>query len=550
MKRAEIYRELAKKILGKDLYDDCYSFFRECLIRKSMYKIILTRRCFSLFKIFSVILKADGIENEYGTIITDNAVSLNMEEIRRALNDKNESGYGSASVLIIDDIIIYGRTINELLNRIFDSVNTVPFFGLRVICMVKSTGSIIDEKYKDLILSRYGASSVGWKKYSYKFSKLIKAADISNTSYIVSYRGSLENKSGNFAETCSQKMYFINNDELNELNVKPYVLSVSLKEGNFCGLVRVYIYNKIRSFLIAPLIILNEMDMHVADNISRQVAQLYCDGAEKTKVLLERGEKETKMRMLTLLASHVLLNDFAKKYGVPLTATKFSCEELFDNKEIIEFNFGKEYSLEFEAIGKKILVSESDLFTYKSDGIYDNTKIFENFIFKKAMQDNAAAKDDASKRREGFWTMLNGESLFDEKYAGNIMNTLDNGIAALKGVVSGEKFRSLLYSGEQAFRVASNVCPEILPALYQLEKLSYLYDKNSYSAYMGFLKYCDAKKLICSDKIQQLKKYIDVLEENGQQISDVTYMEATDDDGLAYLAEDFFEKQILEKVDV
>lgn len=550
MKRAEIYRKLAKEILGKDLYDDCYSFFRECFTRKSMYKIILTRRCFSLFKIFSVILKADGIENEYGMIITDNAVSLNMEEIRSALGDKNERGYGSASVLIIDDIIIYGRTINELLNRIFDSVNTDSFFRLRVICMVKNTGSIIDEKYKDLILSRYGASSVGWKKYSYKFSKLIKAADISNTSYIVSYRGSLENISGNFAETCFQKMYFIKNNELNDLKVKPYVLCVSLKNGNFCGLVRVYIYNKIRSFLIAPLIILNEMDMQAADEISRQVAKLYCDDAEKTKALLERGEKETKMRMLTLLASHVLLNDFAKKHGVPLTATEFSCEGLYDNEEIIEFNFGKEYSLEFEVIGKKILVSESDLFNYKSEGIYDDTKIFENFIFNKAMQDNAAAKEDVSKRREGFWTMLNGESLFDEKYAGNIMNTLDNGIAALKGVVRGEKFRSLLYSGEQAFRVMSNVCPKILPAMYQLEKLSYLYDKDSYSAYMGFLECREVKKRISSDIIRQLKEYIEVLKENGQQISDVTYMEATDDDELADLAEDFFEKEFLEKVDV
>ncbi len=553
MERSETYKTLAKRILGDDLYDDCYNFFRECFMRRSLYKIILTRRCFSLFKIFSVILKADRIDNQYGTIITDNAVSLNKTMIREALSNKNEEGFGSASVLIIDDIIIYGRTINELLSHIFDSVKIDYLLRLRVICMIENTGSMIDEKYRNLVLSHKGASSVEWKKYSYKFSRLIKAADISNTSYIVSYRGVLDKIGVDFVKICSRNMFFIKNKELSDLNIDQYVLSVSLKNGDFCGLVRVYIYKEIGSFLIAPLIIPNEMDLKTADEKSKKLVELYCKGVTKTAALLESGEEETKMRMLTLLMSHVLLNDFVKKYGIPMTPLNLSNESemMYDNVEIIRYNFGVDYSNEFEIISKQIQDSKSDEFIYKSEGIYDDTKIFENFIFAKAMQDNAAAREDDSKRRIGFRKREDGLLLFEKKFAGNIMNTLDNGIAALRGFVDESKFSPLLYPGEQAFRVMSDVYPEILPAMYQLEKLSYLYDRNSYSVYIEFLKSQNITRKINDDNIiHQLNEYIQVLKENNQQISDVTYMEVTDDDELVDLAEDFFYNTILEKADV
>lgn len=532
MSKAEKYEKLALEYLGEDLYDICFYFYKDLLTRNNKYKILLTRRCFSLYKIFRVILKAHGIGNRQGTvIITDNAIPVYLSELRNALTRQGDDG--TASVVIFDDIIIYGRTVNGILDQIFGSLGSDCYDRFRVKTIFNSSYSRIDKKYEKNVLSCNGAGSIEWKGYSCSFSKLIKAVDISNTTYVISYCADI---SDTVKRLCTEKLYFIKNDELKDLKVKPYALAVSEKNDVFCGLVRIYIYEELGSVLIAPLIILKDFDTGAMAEILKMVIDKYCGGAEQTKNLLKEGDPEVKMRLLSLLLSHVMLCDFARRYGLSLNDLS-----RYDYREILDCNFGIGVSNEFETLNKNISSVEVDCFSYCSEGIFDYTKIFEDFIFEKAMQDNEAALRDITQKRRGF-THMYGESLFLKKFAGNIMNTLDNGIAALKCRFCDGKYKSLVYSGEQVFRVISDDYTNILPALQYIDEASFLRNINNYELYDRFLQLDEIKTKFSDDRYKQLLKYIDILKDHNQQISDVMCDEADENDELVRLAVDFFKK--------
>ena len=79
----------------------------------------MTKRCFSVDKIFLPILTSKGINNEYGKIISDKALPFYSEDINTILSDSKNN---NISVLIMDDIIIFGRTINSLIEQIMSRV--------------------------------------------------------------------------------------------------------------------------------------------------------------------------------------------------------------------------------------------------------------------------------------------------------------------------------------------------------------------------------------------------------------------------------------------
>lgn len=80
-------KETAENILGSQKYKTCHDFFKDFLQSSCSYKIIMTRRCFSLFRIFLPILNGENIHNAEGTqIITDKAISIHSRGIINTLN--------------------------------------------------------------------------------------------------------------------------------------------------------------------------------------------------------------------------------------------------------------------------------------------------------------------------------------------------------------------------------------------------------------------------------------------------------------------------------
>lgn len=554
------HEEYAREILGNVLFDQCFSFFKEVFCRKSEFKIILTRRCFSLFKIFAPILEAHGIRNsEKTTIITDNAIDANIEEIKMTLKRQNVSGI--ASVLIVDDIIVYGRTIHAILDRILDDSDSTKN-NLRIMCIVNSVQNHLNEKYSDLILTRYTASSVGWKEYSYIFSKLIKAFDVANTSYIVSAVLPKEKVDESFIDFCNKDMLCTTPQELKRNSVESYVISADLTDSalgmlkiqqKLCGFIRMYTYEKLGTVVISPLLILNNLSTNEMGDMLLVFAESFCKDAKiLNSLLINKDESlgQYKMRMFTLLLSHLMLRDFMTTRNIP-----FDCNDT-DFNEIIRYNFSislLEDFKKFDSACSCFINNSSDrYFNYTSEGISSEYEELEKLLFDKAMADNDAVKKDQSCRQQGFNT-LDKKPLFVKKFIAGIMVLLDNGLAALKVEYHPSKeycVSSLVYPGEQALRAMSDKWKSLLPSLYALENFSKMYNLNCYEQYQKFSELVYKKGMHQGD-FEKFKSYLDILERNHQQISDVMCIDYTKDleteiEAILDMLNEF-EKEVLKK---
>lgn len=524
--------EQVKYILGEPLFEECLSFFEEMFERVSEYKIILTRRCFSLFKVFDPILRSKNIKNMHGTIISDNAIDFYIDKIRDVLNSPPH--LGTASVIIIDDIIIYGRTVSTVLDRLFMNE---PKRNIQVLCMFHNTKSLLSTEYSELVISRYGASSLEWKEYSCAFSRLIKSADIANTSYIVSARIQLESfaKHG-FVSNIADHMVYITPKELQELNIESYVTVAKLTE-DFCklstaitGFVRVYLYKELKSILISPLVILDNLSISDIKSISSRLLDFGNDEALNS-LLLSEDEKlySYKMRLLSLLLSHLLLRDFISKSGFMIDSNDF------DYKEIVPYNFSDMLLVSFKIFDEEISKLKKNYFSYTTQGILTDFHELEDYVFQKAMEDNHSANSNSTRRQVGFRN-LNGENLFSQKYAGGLMAMIDNGLAALRTHFSDEDHRgvSLAYPGEQAFRIMNDRYPDLLPAMYALENIAYVCGKESYKLYKDFCDFVHTNGLLQDNEHEDFLKYVEILEHNNQQISDVMCIDESKQDTEVY----------------
>lgn len=511
--------EQVKYILGETLFEECLSFFEEMFERVSEYKIILTRRCFSLFKIFAPILRSKNMRNMYGTIISDNAIDFYIDEIREALISPPKPR--TASVIILDDIIIYGRTVSSVLNRL---LTDGPKHNIQVLCMFHNTNSLLSAEYSELVLSRYGASSLEWKDYSGAFSRLIKSADVANTSYIVSARIQPENfAKHDFVSTIVDHMVYITPKELQELNIESYVVAAELTEEFYesltriTGFVRVYLYKELESILISPLVILDNLSISDIRLISYRLLDLCGDDTLKRLLL---SEDETlysyKMRLLSLLLSHILLRDFLSKNGFMIDRNDF------DYKAIIQYNFSENFLVSFELFDEKISKLKKEYFTYATKDILIDFHELEDYVFRKAMEDNNSATINSTQRQAGF-SDFKGEYLFSQKYAGGLMAMIDNGLAALRTFFSDEDHSvvSLIYPGEQAFRIMNDKYLDLLPAMYALENIAHICEKESYELYKKFCYLVYTNELLQDKEYEDFLKYVEILEFNNQQISDV-----------------------------
>lgn len=555
----------AIEILGEEIYYDCIAFFQEILERNSEYKIILTRRCFTLFKIFYPILIQKGIGNQYGKIITDKALGLYSDEITELLLNSIDSE--NAVVLVVDDIIIYGRTINSILDEIVSKANEYEMRrnlidNMLVRCIMQNKfKSQIKEEYSKMILAQSFGSKSNWKKLSSKFSALIKSANIANTSYIISYKTDLdvELRVNDFCKYCNENMVRKTSAELKSLNVESYMMNATVNNNILLSKfvasswIRIYVYRNLNSVVVSPLVVLKELnDVEIDMLVGYLNTSVVSQKNIYSRFLLQTDDEKyysTKIRFIILLLSHCLLRDFLKMQNY--------LEERIDNfdyEEILSYNFSSSIADEFKTLHNDIFKLKCHDFIFSKSIIGENadqTKV-EKYLFRQAMRDNQAAISSDSKRLEGI-SQIGSESVFSFDIMPTILSFIDTGKAALKTSYKNNRFVSMIYPGEQAFRIMEDKFKPYLGYLYRLERYSVLYSDNSYNLYEKFVLYLldsrgsrDDGNQITDDEARSLFDYIKILEETNQQISDVCSNDsAHTNDSLEDLFNEFVEKEVI-----
>ena len=527
-----------KDILGENLYNICYEFFQEVHERNSKYKILMTRRCFSLYKIFKPILEADGIKNEYGTIITDKAVELYLDEIINSF--KKEKNKKNTVVTIFDDIIIYGRTINSLIDKLFNGVTdySCELIGLLadnvvVRCMVESQyANKIKEVYRDRVIADVYASRKKWRFISSKFSETIKFCDVPNTSYVVSYKFDLLNNKSNLYDNCADTFIENQSIELEKLKINNYIVQ-AIPEEKFnvfsefikTSWIRVYVYKELNVIQFSPLVILKEVDEEQVEIIIQHlIEKCILNSNDIMFSLLTQKHKNyytNKIQLIILLLSHILLCNYLLSNNIVTQQNiEFDC---FDIDEIISLNFWPEMVKELNDITLRFLeIKENDYIFLKNDNKkVDHVGTFLKVLFERAMQDNNAALNGFEERTDGF-SKINSKSAFSDEFMPIVLLAIDQGMASMKTIYTEPGlYKSMIYSGEQAFRIMNDAFKSVLPYLSCLENYAKIFGRNEYELYHNFINFIRNRKIEADESLEKLTVFLNILEKSNQEISDI-----------------------------
>lgn len=527
-----------KDILGENLYNICYEFFQEVHERNSKYKILMTRRCFSLYKIFKPILEADGIKNEYGTIITDKAVELYLDEIINSF--KKEKNKKNTVVTIFDDIIIYGRTINSLIDKLFNGVTdySCELIGLLadnvvVRCMVESQyANKIKEVYRDRVIADVYASRKKWRFISSKFSETIKFCDVPNTSYVVSYKFDLLNNKSNLYDNCADTFIENQSIELEKLKINNYIVQ-AIPEKKFnvfsefikTSWIRVYVYKELNVIQFSPLVILKEVDEEQVEIIIQHlIEKCILNSNDIMFSLLTQKHKNyytNKIQLIILLLSHILLCNYLLSNNIVTQQNiEFDC---FDIDEIISLNFWPEMVKELNDITLRFLeIKENDYIFLKNDNKkVDHVGTFLKVLFERAMQDNNAALNGFEERTDGF-SKINSKSAFSDEFMPIVLLAIDQGMASMKTIYTEPGlYKSMIYSGEQAFRIMNDAFKSVLPYLSCLENYAKIFGRNEYELYHNFINFIRNRKIEADESLEKLTVFLNILEKSNQEISDI-----------------------------
>lgn len=173
-----------KDILG-DYYNDIKEFFYNVGVSKFDYKILITRRSYVLYKIFETIFKTfpnelDGDREwkTFGTICN----SHSLKQLEYISNDLEQKTF-----LIVDDIIINGRTIKN----IYDAIRNLDISNdhMKIWTIACNCDALcVDDNIESLFGHVNYVCQEEWKSLSNTLTSFIIESNVGYVSFVDSYQ--------------------------------------------------------------------------------------------------------------------------------------------------------------------------------------------------------------------------------------------------------------------------------------------------------------------------------------------------------------------------
>lgn len=221
-----------KSLLGDEIYQKVYKFyFHACTVDSYTHKIFLTRRSYILYRLFMTIFKRelDSFKIQ-GTV-------YNSHSVKALRNIGNK--LGTNKLLILDDIIINGRTIKGVIDELAKHFEDVSPENVNVWCMVGNEEAKCLDAIEDYITNVDYVSQDIWRVWSGKLTELIVSSNIGYVSFVdphylnVEYWSAIESK---FISNSS----FLQEPSNDELFTQAGITALILKFGFACDLEKKY----------------------------------------------------------------------------------------------------------------------------------------------------------------------------------------------------------------------------------------------------------------------------------------------------------------------
>lgn len=164
--------------LGSDYAETVIRFFCNVMASDFDYVVVMSRRCFVLYRIFFRLLRPLGRERKVSELVTDKAIARLLAT----------EGLEEKSCLILDDILIHGRTVSRVYHRLREAFGQVRIYvcASSLDCY-RRLGEDVMSEMADITFSEERVSSSGWKRLSEKLVEVIQRFREPYTSFLLSF---------------------------------------------------------------------------------------------------------------------------------------------------------------------------------------------------------------------------------------------------------------------------------------------------------------------------------------------------------------------------
>lgn len=492
-----------KKCMGDEMYLKVRQFYFNAFVSKYDYKVLLTRRSYVLFKIFENIFENynEEVENE-----TKERKLKSFDKFGKFLNTHSlcslydEEKKENIKILIIDDIIINGRTIKNIFDNLIEKFEYKKDNIIIWSLYTNIEANCLDSYRQNLIHTKF-VLSYEWQKYSDALTKFIIASNIGYISYINSY--SLHSSLNNIKEKISDKKNIVDlkNNLFEEFNIESFVYFYQEKSINDFNLkVCVRFYERQGEITAIPfLLFLKPVKKEYIYDLCCFLLKKY--GINCPKIPNEQKYYVVFYQWTISKISEKIYNDFLIKINEKFEIN-FKCSESYAFLKKFEKNdLINEIEPEIKNMFEEKLCTDSEnefcekTFREKSDLNLEIKDIIENYLIAVHSEDEKRAKNMID-RCIGIsvYDMIriinNNKVIDDNKLLCENINLWDTGKAAYM-ILSDEKVvDGYVRHGEQIYR-----------AFYEKYKNVFLYFYDYY-----FIKY--------ETRDNELKKFAKYFDEN------------------------------------
>lgn len=489
--------QLEEVFSAAGIYNDICFFYDDLLKQKYKYVVIVPRKCLTEFKCIQLV-EQDLFKTE--SIITTPAGMVRyIDDMKQDIrNLKAGETLPDNYLAIVDDIMIYGRGITRVLDRLYRMFSESEAQLLRkqtyLETLIESNcASYIRKYYHDIYEARFNTVRMGYDRAAYRqvsdlFIKSFYSVPMPNTSYVRSwnfYDKDIEDVLALFSQTGRK-----NSAGISDIEEYKFILLYDENKHFFENVsefncIRVFYNSQTRICSVTPYVFLKAMSEDEIDTAFDLLKDYIPNNLYAYKIDDDKYRSEIyslKYEYLTMLFSDI--------YGLlsyrPYNESGVKDVAYEDDADILEFTYGKGNVLGLKEIKSVLKVMDhiqSSLSKWNIDNSYDEFKVERDAIRLTESIQKEDAKDvineyfaqngetDDQKAKEGkerIWgiTLDSIKKVVSKKCAQNyndieffyyILQCMDSGKAALTIKVVDEKNRklytSVLNAGEQAYRI-------------------------------------------------------------------------------------------------
>lgn len=487
----EEVRDRIQEILESD-YQDVYDFFLKYLSSDYLYIVLMSRRCLVLCQIFtSFFILEDKKLDAMPLIISDKGIYA----YRKSMKGKK--------VCILDDILIHGRALGEIYDRIYKYAGVEPDAAVYV---KNSSADYGDISINKKVNSIYEYSAAVWRPLSDRFVSCIYAATAPYTSYVAafssyeawnSFENLQENKDLIFDDISKQvqKEYYLETYCSYEKNgfLAPVFKSLCLEK---C--VRFYVDRVREKVLVIPYVFIKSFNLKQVDALLKKFSELLpqkLNGIKNVLIQSEDSERdyqtEYKLMLLTCILSNLYWMYYKRKYSLDIdwimdtdTITKSLGEDIsgelekmmdMDLPSLYEFVYSdQEYPVAMADEETQYLCEQLEKFVYNT--AKNKESVVRDYFQRAWALDEKRAKEH-KRRLHGLTTELLAKKISlpeMPKYwiYNNLISSWDTGIAASRCDISSDGTVAGCFNvpGEQSYRILLETYPYLMKSLVFLSR--------------------------------------------------------------------------------